>query len=94
MTRPFPTIEISDPQFERDGLRHVTVFSRALGRRADCTLWMPELADADGPLPLVVLLHGVYGSHWAWAWSGGAHETAQRLISSRRDAAVSARDAL
>jgi S-formylglutathione hydrolase FrmB len=28
----------------------------------------------------VTLLHGVYGSHWAWTRSGGAHRTARRLI--------------
>jgi enterochelin esterase-like enzyme len=61
-----------------EGLRHVTVHSAALGRRADCTLWAP--ANASGPLPLVTLLHGVYGSHWAWAYHGAAHRTAKRLI--------------
>jgi enterochelin esterase-like enzyme len=30
--------------------------------------------------PLVILLHGVYGSHWAWALKGKVHETAQRLL--------------
>jgi putative tributyrin esterase len=29
----------------------------------------------------VTLLHGVYGSHWAWAVKGGAHRTLQRLVS-------------
>ena len=81
MTRPFPTIEVSDPQFEHGGVRHVTVFSRALGRRADCTLWAPaDSALATGDLPLVVLLHGVYASHWAWSSCGGAPVTAARLI--------------
>ena len=74
----FRTIEISAPEFERDGLRHVTVKSPALRRRADLTLWIPDHA-APG-LPLVILLHGVYGSHWAWAWKGGAHRTAAALI--------------
>ena len=54
-------MEVSDPRYEHAGLRHVTVFSRALGRRADCTVWMPP--GASGSLPLVVLLHGVYASH-------------------------------
>jgi S-formylglutathione hydrolase FrmB len=31
-------------------------------------------------VPLVILLHGVYGSHWNWALSGRAHLTLQRLI--------------
>ena len=76
----FRTIEISDSAFETEGLRHVTVKSAALSGRADLTLWIPP--DANGPLPLVVLLHGVYGSHWAWAWKGGAHRTAAGLTGS------------
>jgi putative tributyrin esterase len=75
----FHTIEVSDPAYEFDGLRCVTVKSAALRRRADVTLWVPEAAG-DGPLPVVILLHGVYGSHWAWALKGGAHRTAARLI--------------
>jgi putative tributyrin esterase len=74
----FVTLELSDPSLEVDGLRHATVQSAALGRRADCTLWAP--AGHGGPLPLVVLLHGVYGSHWAWAYLGAAHHTAKHLI--------------
>lgn len=75
----FRTIELSDPAIPADGLRFVTVKSPALGRRADLCLWTPEDV-AQGPLPLVVLLHGVYGSHWAWALKGGAHCMAARLI--------------
>lgn len=74
----FRTFEASAPM--ADGLRFVTVKSAALGQRADITLWAPE--GATGPLPLVILLHGVYGSHWAWALKGEAHRTAQRLIAS------------
>jgi S-formylglutathione hydrolase FrmB len=75
---PFLTTELSDPRYEVDGLRQATVMSRALGRRGDCTFWAPE--GVDGPIPLVILLHGVYGSHWAWAQKGGAHRTAAQLI--------------
>lgn len=76
----FRTIEISDPAIAADGLRFVTVKSRALGRRADVTLYVPPQAHDATDLPIVVLLHGVYGSHWAWALKGGAHLTAARLI--------------
>jgi putative tributyrin esterase len=75
----FRTIEISDPSLETDGLRHVTVKSPSLRRRADLTLFIPELSGPS-PLPLVILLHGVYGSHWAWALKGGAHRTAAAMI--------------
>ncbi len=39
--------------------------------------------DADiRDLPIYILLHGVYGSAWAWALKGGAHLTAQKLMAS------------
>jgi putative tributyrin esterase len=77
---PFRTIEISDPDAE--GLRYVTVKSRALLGRADITVFAPTEALAIHDVPLVILLHGVYGSHWAWAHQGHAHRTLARLIAS------------
>src|SRR4051794_7566414 len=76
----FRTIEVSDERFTGEGLRYVTVKSRALRQRADLTLFVPPGASSAANLPLVILLHGVYGSHWAWALKGGAHRTAMRLI--------------
>ncbi len=73
----FHTIELSDPAFERDGLRLVTVKSRALGRRTDVTVWVPEKESVG---TLLILLHGVYGSHWVWSLKGGVHRTAQRML--------------
>jgi len=64
-----------------DRLQEFTVFSWAIGRRADISLFAPAEADTESDLPLVILLHGVYGSHWAWARSGLAHLTAQSLTS-------------
>ena len=81
MTARFRTIEVSDPAYEHDGLRCATVFSEALGGRADCTLWSPP-EDTGGPLPLIVLLHGVYASHWAWTLAGGAHIVAAAMVAS------------
>lgn len=76
----FRTIECSEPAIAADGLAFVTVKSRALRRRADVTLYVPPAAQDVADLPIVVLLHGVYGSHWAWALKGRAHLTAARLI--------------
>jgi S-formylglutathione hydrolase FrmB len=78
LTDLFRTVEISDPAFEHEGLRLVTARSPALGRRADLSLWIP---DAPSVSTLVILLHGVYGSHWAWSLRAGAHRTAQQLLS-------------
>jgi len=78
----FRTIKLSDPRFEHEGLRYVTVKTPNLRGRGDITFWSPEGVSDEQPLPLVILLHGVYGSHWAWSLVGGAHRTADRLISS------------
>lgn len=79
---PFRTVELSDPRFESDGLRHVTVKSEALGGRGDVTVFVPpEVADCR-QVPLVILLHGVYASHWAWTGRAGAHRIAARMMSS------------
>jgi putative tributyrin esterase len=76
----FFTIEFSDPRFEFDNLKHITVKSQNLNGRGDVTVFMPENSENLCDLPLVILLHGVYGSHWAWALKGGIHKTTQKLI--------------
>ena len=76
----FFTTEISFPEFEFDHLRWITVKSNALRRRSDITLYVPPVPQMDSPLDIVILLHGVYGSHWAWAMKAGVHKTANRLI--------------
>jgi len=74
----FRTAELSDPAIPAEGLRFMTVKSAALGGRADLTLFAPP--DVPKDTPVILLLHGVYGSHWAWALKGAAHITAARLI--------------
>lgn len=81
----FRSVEISDPALERDGLRLVTVKSPALGGRADVSLWIPQAPNIG---TLLILLHGVYGSHWVWSMKGGAHRTAQRLLDRRKMAPI------
>ena len=79
----FFSIEISDPEFETDNLRFVTVKSRALKNRADMTLFVPPELE-DPAVSVVILLHGVYGSHWAWAFKGNVHRIALKLIETGR----------
>lgn len=74
----FRTIEISDATLAGAGIHHVTVKSAALHRRADVSFYVPDTKAES--LPLVILLHGVYGSHWAWLFKGGAHKVLDRLI--------------
>lgn len=76
----FRSVERADPAISADGLEFVTVKSPALRGRADVTLYVPPVTRGVRDLPMVILLHGVYGSHWAWALKGRAHITAMRLI--------------
>jgi putative tributyrin esterase len=76
----FDPIEISDPSLELGHLRNLTFNSPALQGRGDVSLFVPPQCVSLTEVPLVVLLHGVHGSHWAWFMKGAAHLTAQRLI--------------
>jgi putative tributyrin esterase len=74
----YPSIHLSGSLRHRDALRVMSFESAALRGRGDVTVFVPPGTHQD--LPLVVLLHGVYGNHWAWANNGGADRTAARLI--------------
>lgn len=70
-----------------DGLLDLTVFSDALGRRVDVTLFRAEdERSVEDDLPVLLLLHGVYCSHWSWARSGDAHGTLRELVSAGESA--------
>ncbi len=75
----FRTTELSDPQFELGGLRFITVKTPHLQGRGDIVVYVPA-GDHQRDLPIVTLMHGVYGSAWIWAFKGAAHVTAARLI--------------
>ncbi len=62
------------------GVRFATLYSPALGRRGDMTLYVPDAGSRE--LPLLILLHGVYGSHWNWWACGHAPETAAEMMGS------------
>lgn len=79
----FRTIEISDPTYEQAGLRFMTIKTSHLKGRGDICLYVPDNAQDYAHLPIYILLHGVYGSAWAWALKGGAHTTFQQLLTSK-----------
>ena len=74
---PFRTFELSSPEFSPPKTRFLTVQSPALGRRGDIVIYNAETATPD--VPAITLLHGVYGSAWAWMYSGGVHTVYERL---------------
>jgi enterochelin esterase-like enzyme len=78
----FRTVEISDPRFEHEGIRHMTVKSPALQRRGDLSLCVHPEVKTGGCECVLILLNGVYNSHWGWLYHAGVHRTARRLIDS------------
>ncbi len=74
----FRNVVLSEPLPE-SGIRLVTLHSPALRRRAEMSVWLPERHERE-PLPLLLLLHGVHGSHWNWWAQGQVPETAQAMI--------------
>ncbi len=78
----FRTTELSNPEFELDGLRFITVKSNNLKGRGDICIFVPE--GDHQHLPLITLLHGVWGSCWVWPMMGNAHGVAKKLISQGR----------
>jgi len=75
----FRTTELSNPRLESDNLRFITVKTPNLKGRGDICVFVPK-GEVNDDLPIVILLHGVYGSAWVWAMKGGAHRTAARMI--------------
>jgi putative tributyrin esterase len=61
------------------GVRLLTLYSPALRHRADMTLYLPPTA-AERPLPLLILMHGVSGSHWNWWALGNLPAMARALL--------------
>ncbi len=80
----FEPIELSDQEYEHDQVRNLAFYSSALHGRGDVSLFVPPECEPLSMVPVVLLLHGVYGSHWSWFLSGGVHRTAQKLIAENR----------
>lgn len=75
-------IEISKPAYEVENLRYLTIHSSYLKGRGDVTVYIPKNSEDISDLPVVILLHGVYGSHWAWTRHMNVHNVTQELIDS------------
>lgn len=79
MEELFRSTEVSDPKFESDNLRIITVKTNNLKGRGDICVFVPPVENVEN-IPLVLLLHGVYGSAWVWSQKGGVHRTAWKMI--------------
>lgn len=61
----------------------MTIKTPHLQGRGDICFFVPKEASSHQNLPIYLLLHGVYGSAWAWALKGGAHRSFQQLLDAK-----------
>ena len=73
-------VSISDPQYEVENLRYLTVQSSYLKGRGDITVFVPPCVENHKDIPIVILLHGVYSSHWAWTRHMNVHNVTLQMI--------------
>lgn len=78
--KEFRTVELSDPRFENNHLRFITVKSEYLQGRGDICVFVPPAIDPAESYPVVILLHGVYGSAWSWSQQAGVHIRALKMM--------------
>ncbi len=76
----FRTVRASPPGSLAPGSTFLTVQSPALGGRGDLGVHVPQALAVPEGVPIVVLLHGVYGSFWNWFLAGRANRTLDRLV--------------
>lgn len=83
--KQFRTIEQSNPDFSPNYLRFITVKTDSLKGRGDIITYIPDLPTIAelSNLPVIILLHGVYGSAWSWPFNTGVHHKAQHLIAQK-----------
>ena len=60
----FRTTEILHESLNGHAFSFITVKSKALQGRGDISVFTPKGAETLENLPVIVLLHGVYGSHF------------------------------
>lgn len=77
----FRTTEISNPEFESNNLRFITIKTPNLKGRGDICVFVPPINNLKD-IPIVTLLHGVYGSAWIWTHKAGVHFTALKMMES------------
>ncbi|MGB5997175.1 MAG: alpha/beta fold hydrolase [Marinomonas sp.] len=64
-------LEVSNPIYTPDNTQFLTIHSSHLERRHDVSVYN---VNAQGQnVPIILLLHGVYGNHWVWMHLGGVH---------------------
>lgn len=71
---------VSEPDLTPDGFTFLALKSSHLQGRGEVTVYVPDVLRDSEDIPCVLLLHGVYGGHFSWTYSVGAHKVLDALI--------------
>ncbi|KMT63828.1 alpha/beta hydrolase [Catenovulum maritimum] len=73
-------LEVSNPEYTPCNNQIVTVHSSNLQGRHDINIYNVDALGKD--LPVIILLHGVYGNSWVWSHLGGIESAYQKVKAS------------
>lgn len=79
MEKRFPNAQLSISIPGNESLRFLSFRSDSLGGRGDVLLFTPPDADHER-LPLLILMHGVFGCQWNWWLNGDVATTASAML--------------
>jgi putative tributyrin esterase len=80
MPRQFPNAQLSRPIPGNECLRFLSFRGEALSSRGDVVVFTPPLLESLNQVPLLLLLHGVYGCQWNWWLNGDIDTTAMEML--------------
>ena len=80
MTKHFPNAQLSRALPGNENLRFLNFRSESLGYRGDVLLFTPPGIETLERVPLLLLLHGVYGCQWNWWLNGEIDTTATTML--------------
>ena len=80
MTKQFPNAQLSRPIPGSESLRFLNFRGEALGSRGDVLLFSPPAMESLHRVPLLLLLHGVYGCQWNWWLNAGLDTIALEML--------------
>ena len=80
MDRRFPNAQLSPPIPGNENLRFLNFRGEALATRGDALLLTPTGLDDLRDVPLLILLHGVYGCQWNWWLNGSIDKVVTEML--------------
>jgi putative tributyrin esterase len=80
MPKQFPNAQLSRPIPGNESLRFLNFRGEALKCRGDVLLFSPPEVELLDSVPLLLLLHGVYGCQWNWWLNGNIDALAMDML--------------